>query len=102
MRNDKMFSKINVLIENQKNNKKEMKSSCFDERRNAQIKSHYTSSKLRIHHIAYSILLGRKYEEIELKVKENKKLSEENWKEINLLIKKYSEVNHEKAVCACS
>lgn len=50
---------------------------------------------LRKYHIAYGLLRGRTYEQIEQKVRDENKLTKYDWKLINSLIEKYK-VNNEE------
>lgn len=52
----------------------------------------YRKFTLRIYHIAYSMLKGRDYKEIESSVKPHKKLQEIEWDEIRSIMKSTMEV----------
>lgn len=51
---------------------------------------------LRKYHIAYGLLRGRTYEQIEQKVHDENKLTKYDWKAIDSLIEKYRIVNTEE------
>lgn len=53
---------------------------------------------LRFYYIAYGLLLGRKYEQIENKCKPEKELDNWKWTSINNIIEQYKEVLDEKNV----
>lgn len=50
-----------------------------------------TQEKFRLSHIAYGILRGRKYEEMEAKVSEEKKLTKHQWSIIQAIIETHNE-----------
>lgn len=62
-----------------------------------QLKLVIAKKEYRKHHIAYCLLRGKLYEQIE-KPKEQNKLNDFDWEEIQ----KIQEAYHEENVCACS
>lgn len=68
-----------------------------------EIESGYASMKLveakkknRLYNVAYGLILGRTYEQIENKVREGNELTEFDFATINQLIEKYREIKTEE------
>ena len=62
---------------------------------------YFACSNYRLKHIAYCLLRGKVYEQIERKTSDEKTLSEHEWKRINAFIADYTEEVAIEAVSNC-